>query len=318
MENKSHALAAGVFVLVVLAMLVGLAGWLTRDTGKNRLFEISSREGVTGLQAQAPVRYKGVTVGRVLSIALDTEKTGNVLLRFAVDGTAPMTTSTFATLGFQGVTGLAFIQLDDAGGTFQALADNDDSPPRIPMRPSLMSRLSDQGAGLLTQLDEASQRVNQLLAAPNQKKLIDAIANLGQAAAQIGHVVEQANLPVLTQDASVALKSLKSNAERLGQSAETVGASASAFKRMSERMSESGGTLDQIAQGTDALLATGQSLNTTLVPRINRTVDDTARTVRHIGRAVETVNDNPQALLLGNGAVPPGPGEAGFVAPTTR
>ena len=318
MENKSHALAAGVFVLVVLAMLVGLAGWLTRDTGKNRLFEISSREGVTGLQAQAPVRYKGVTVGRVLSIALDTEKTGNVLLRFAVDSTAPMTTSTFATLGFQGVTGLAFIQLDDAGGTFQALADDDDSPPRIPMRPSLMSRLSDQGAGLLTQLDEASQRVNQLLAAPNQKKLIDAIANLGQAAAQIGHVVEQANLPVLTQDASVALKSLKSNAERLGQSAETVGASASAFKRMSERMSESGGTLDQIAQGTDALLATGQSLNTTLVPRINRTVDDTARTVRHIGRAVETVNDNPQALLLGNGAVPPGPGEAGFVAPTTR
>ena len=131
-------------------------------------------------------------------------------------------------------------------------------------------------------------------------------------------MVEQANLPVLTQDASVALKSLKSNAERLGQSAETVGASASAFKRMSERMSESGGTLDQIAQGTDALLATGQSLNTTLVPRINRTVDDTARTVRHIGRAVETVNDNPQALLLGNGAVPPGPGEAGFVAPTTR
>lgn len=318
MENKSHALAAGVFVLVVLAMLVGLAGWLTRDTGKNRLFEISSREGVTGLQAQAPVRYKGVTVGRVLSIALDTEKTGNVLLRFAVDSTAPMTTTTFATLGFQGVTGLAFVQLDDAGGTSQALADNDDSPPRIPMRPSLMSRLSDQGAGLLTQLDEASQRVNQLLAAPNQKKLIDAIANLGQAAAQIGHVVEQANLPVLTQDASVALKSLKSNAERLGQSAETVGASASAFKRMSERMSESGGTLDQIAQGTDALLATGQSLNTTLVPRINRTVDDTARTVRHIGRAVETVNDNPQALLLGNGAVPPGPGEAGFVAPTTR
>jgi len=318
MENKSHALAAGAFVLVVAAMLVALAAWLTRDTGEHRLFEISSREGVTGLQEQAPVRYKGVTVGRVLSIALDTEKTGNVLVRFAVDGTAPMSTTTFATLGFQGVTGLAFIQLDDAGGASQALASNEDRPPRIPMRPSLMSRLSDQGAGLLNQLDEASQRVNQLLAAPNQKKLMDAIGNLGQAAANIGQVAQQANLPVLAQDASVALKSLKTNAERLGQSAESVGASADAFKLMSERMNAPGGTLDQIAQGTDALLATGQSLNATLVPRINRTVDDTARTVRHIGRAVETVNDNPQALLLGNGTVPPGPGEPGFVEPKSR
>jgi len=318
MENKSHALAAGAFVLAVAAMLVALAAWLTRDTGEHRLFEISSREGVTGLQEQAPVRYKGVTVGRVLSITLDTETTGNVRVRFAVDGTAPMTTATFATLGFQGVTGLAFIQLDDAGGASQALATNDDQPPRIPMRPSLMSRLSDPGPGLLGQLDETSQRINQLLAAPNQKKLMDAIGNLGQAAAHIDQVAQQSNLPVLAQDASVALKSLKMNAERLGQSAETVGASADAFKRMSERMNEPGGTLDQIAQGTDALLATGQSLNATLVPRVNRTVDDTARTVRHIGRAVETDNDNPQALLLGNGSVPPGPGEPGFVEPKSR
>ena len=318
MENKSHALAAGAFVLAVAAMLVALAAWLTRDTGEHRLFEISSREGVTGLQEQAPVRYKGVTVGRVQSIALDHEKAGNVLVRFAVDSSAPMTSATFATLGFQGVTGLAFIQLDDAGGPSQALAGSDDQPPRIPMRPSLVTRLSDQGAGLLGQLDEASQRVNQLLAAPNQKKLMDAIGRLSQAAADIGQVAQQANLPALAQDTSVALKSLKTNAERLGQSAETVGASADAFRLMSERMNAPGGTLDQIAQGTDALLATGQSLNATLVPRINRTVDDTARTVRHIGRAVETVNDNPQALLLGNGTVPPGPGEPGFVAPTSR
>jgi phospholipid/cholesterol/gamma-HCH transport system substrate-binding protein len=87
---------------------------------------------------------------------------------------------------------------------------------------------------------------------------------------------------------------------------------------MSDRMSEPGGTLDQIEQGTNALLSTGQTLNATLVPRLNRTVDDAARTVRHIGRAVESVNDNPQALLLGNGVAVPGPGEPGFVAPGHR
>ena len=321
MENKSHAVAAGAFVLVVAALLVALAAWLTRDTGEHRPFEISSREGVTGLQEQASVRYKGVTVGRVQSIVLDPQTVGNVLIRIVVDGTAPITQTTFATLGFQGVTGLAFIQLDDAGPSSAVLTSNDEQPGRIPMRASLMSRLSDQGVGLLTQLDEATQRVSQLLAAPNQKKLMDAVGNMGQAAANIGLLTRhanQVNLPALAQEASATLKSMHSTSDRLGESAESMGASADAFKAMSDRMTEPGGNLDQIAEGTNTLLVTGQTLNATLVPRLNRTVDDAARTVRHVGRAAETVADNPQALLLGNGPAPPGPGEPGFAAPAPR
>lgn len=321
MENKSHAIGAGAFVLLVSALLVALAAWLTRDTGEHRLFEISSREGVTGLQRQAGVRYKGVTVGRVQSIELDRETPGNVMVRIAVDDTAPITQSTFATLGFQGVTGLAFIQLDDTGQSPQALVGTEDHPARIPMRPSVLSRLSDQGAGLLTQLEEVSGRVNQLLAPSNQKKLMDSIDSMGQAAAsirQLSQHADQANLGALAQEATVTLKSLRDTSERLGKSGDSVRASADAFKGMSDRMNEPGGTLDKIAQGTDALLVTGQTLNATLVPRLNRTADDTARTVRHIGRAVESVNDNPQSLLLGNGAAVPGPGEPGFAPPMTR
>ncbi len=308
-------------MLVVSALLVALAAWLTRDTGEQRPFEISSREGVTGLQARAPVRYKGVTVGRVQAITLDLATAGNVLISVAVDSTAPITQTTFATLGFQGVTGLAFIQLDDATPSSPALVGSGDQPPRIPMRPGLMARLSEQGGDLLTRLDEATQRVNQLLAPPNQKKVIDAVGNLGLAAANIGALAQQANqinLPALAQEAGTTLKSLRGTTERLVQSADSVGSSAGAFERMSNRMSEPGGTLDQITEGTNTLLATGQTLNATLVPRLNRAVDDTARTVRQVGRAVESVNDNPQALLLGNGVTPPGPGEPGFVAPKTR
>ena len=321
MENKSHAIGAGAFVLVVAALLVALAAWLTRDTGEHRLFEISSREGVTGLQEQAGVRYKGVTVGRVQSIALDRETPGNVRVRIIVDSTAPITKSTFATLGFQGVTGLAFIQLDDSGQSQEALVGTDEQLARIPMRPSLLSRLSDQGAGLLTQLEEVSVRVNQLLSPINQKQLMEAIGSMGLASTHISQLsqhADAANLPALAQDATVTLKSLRDTSDRLGKSGDSVGASADAFKDMSDRMNEPGGTLDKIAQGTDALLVTGQTLNATLVPRLNRTVDDTARTVRHIGRAVESVNDNPQSLLLGNGVAMPGPGEPGFTPPTAR
>ena len=321
MENKSHAIGAGAFGLVVAALLVALAAWLTRDTGENRFFEISSRESVTGLQRQASVRFKGVTVGRVQSIALDSQTSGNIRIRIGVDDTAPITKSTFASLGFQGVTGLAFIQLDDAGESTEPLVSTDDKLALIPMRPGLMSRLSDQGVGLLTKLDEAAQRASQLMAPANQKKLMDTVDNLGQAAASIAQFAkhaDQTNLPALSREAVATLKGLRETTDRLGNSADAVRSSADAFKVMSDRMSTPGGTLDDISQGVDALRATGQTLNATLVPRLNRTVDDAARTVRNVGRAAEVMSDNPQSLLLGNGAVAPGPGETGFVAPTAR
>src|SRR6185369_6661990 len=100
MENKAHAMAAGIFVVVVSVLLVGLAAWLTRDTGQRDAYEISTRETLTGLQAQAPVRYRGVDVGKVASIGFDPKVPGYVLLRLEIDRDAPVTRDTFATLSY--------------------------------------------------------------------------------------------------------------------------------------------------------------------------------------------------------------------------
>jgi len=329
MENKSHALAAGAFILAVTAMLISLAFWLTRDTSERRIYELSSAEGVTGLQPQAGVRYKGVVVGRVTYIGLDAAKPGNVLVRIAINDAAPITQSTFGSLGFQGVTGLAFVQLDDSGESQQKLVSADASAPRIPMRAGTLARLSEQGLGILTQVEEASRKANQLLALQNQKVLMDAIANLGQAAASIEQLSKRANqvlgppgsgvsLPQLATEADNTLRGMQATSERLGQSADAVRKSSDAFKAMSTRMSEPGGTLDKIARGSEALVATSQALNAHVVPRLNRTADDAARTARQVGRAVDMVGDNPQSLILGRGVAPPGPGESGFAAPGAK
>src|SRR5215217_1183283 len=100
MENKAHALVAGIFVVVVTVLLVVLAAWLARDTGQRDIYEISSRESVTGLQPQAPVRMRGLDVGRVAAIGFDPKAQGNVLIRLEIDHDAPVTSDTFATLGF--------------------------------------------------------------------------------------------------------------------------------------------------------------------------------------------------------------------------
>jgi phospholipid/cholesterol/gamma-HCH transport system substrate-binding protein len=328
MENKSHAIAAGTFVLLLLAMLVGLAVWLTRDTSGQRLYEISSKDAVSGLQPQAAVRYKGVQVGRVTAISLDAQSRGNVLVRIAVNEAAPITTSTFASLGFQGVTGLAFVQLDDGGESSQALATSSARVARIPLRPGLMSRLTEQGGHMLGQLDQASQRLNTLLADDNQKamraaveKLTLAAANLSQLSRHADQVLTgsgpegSASLPRLSAQAENSFKSIALAAERMRDSAEVVKGSAENFRRTTTRMNEPGGTLDKIARSTEALATATTTLNATLLPRLTRTSDEAARTVRQFGRLAEVLTEQPQSLILGRGAAPPGPGEPGFEPP---
>ena len=319
MENKSHALAAGLFVLFVTALLVALAVWLTRDTRQLRSYELAGQVNLSGLQPQANVRYQGVPVGKVTHIGLDPEIRGHVLVRIAVDEMAPVSTSTFATLGYQGVTGLAFIQLDDnkspegASAPLVQLENNS----RIPLKPGLMSKLSDRGERVLGQLEEASQRLNQLLSAQNQQTVIGTVGNLGHLAQELQKLTTQtgALLPEMAQGTRDGLATLKATSLRLAESADATRTSARAFQRLTERMATPGGSLDQLTQGVEVWVATNQSLQSVTLPRLNLMVQDVARSTRQIGELAHTLRETPQALLLGAPVPLPGPGEPGFSAP---
>jgi phospholipid/cholesterol/gamma-HCH transport system substrate-binding protein len=321
MENKSHAYAAGAFVLLASALLVALAFWLTRDTSVHRVFELSSKEAVTGLQPQAGVRFKGVTVGKVMDIGFDAATRGNILIRISINDNAPITRSTFATLGFQGVTGLAFVQLDDSSESKELLPTSDVTPARIPMRAGLLSKLTDQGADILLQLEETSRRVNQLLEPGNQKALLGSLQQFSNNANQVLSAQfgpEKMNLPQLAQDFSSTLKSLQTTASSMTAAADGTKASAAEFQQVSQTLNKPGGPLEKLGDGAQALTTLGQSLNSGTLPRLNRATDEASRAARQLSRAATAITDNPQALLYGNGNPPPGPGEAGFTAPATR
>ncbi len=321
MENKSHALAAGLFVLLLTAILASLAVWLTRDTRALKVYELAGAVNVSGLQPQASVRFQGVPIGKVTAIGLDPQVRGQVRVSIAVDDTAPVNTSTFATLGYQGVTGLAFIALDDVAPVAGAAAATPAPLPphsRMRLKPSLLTKLSDRGEQLLDQLTQSSERVNQLLSDKNQQTLMNAVTQIGQAADELKQLTAQtrSTLPTLLTSSQDALNVVKLTSKRVGDSADEAKASARAFRLVTERASAPGGTLDQLDQGADMLVATGQTLRINTLPRVNQAVQDAARTTRQLGELTQTLTDNPQALLLGKPSIAPGPGEPGFVPPT--
>ena len=321
MENKAHALAAGLFVVALTALLLVLGAWLTRDSGQRDLFEISTREAVTGLQEQAPVRYRGVDVGKVTAIGFDPKVQGNVLVRLEITHGAPVSTDTFATLSFQGVTGLAFVQLDDSGKPAPLLQPNDAAPPRIPLHPGLLTKLTDKGEKILDQVEQITARVNTLLDDKNQKGLTSAVDNVAQASASIGKLStnldailtaqfgpHKVDIPSLVKRTDATMASLRDTSDEARAAIHQIGLTAG-------RLNEKGGPVDRLAAGTQALSRAADSFSASTLPRINRATEDTSRAVRQLSRTVNGINDNPQSLIFGTGRIDPGPGESGFVAP---
>lgn len=328
MENKSHAIASGVFVLLALALLTALVVWLTRDTTVRRDFDILSRDAVIGLQPQANVRFKGVPVGRVTAIEL--AEGGQVRIRIAVDERVPMNSATYASLGFQGVTGLSYIQLDEDASVAQPqpLVGADGQAPRLPLRTNLVARLSEQGATILGQLELTAQRVNALLAPANQQALVRSVQQVGEAAASIAQLAQRTqgvleptqaalahDLPRLVQESTASLAALRQASERLGASADAVRTSADEYRHLAQRLGERGGALEQLQHSAQALQHSTRTLQSAVLPRLGRGVDEGTRAARQVGAAAQVLGEQPQSLLLGRPAAAPGPGEPGFVAP---
>ena len=322
MENKSHALAAGAFVLAVTALLVAMAMWLTRDKGVTQPFELSTRDTVTGLQPQAAVRFKGVSVGRVTDIGFDPHVAGNVLIRIAVDSNAPLTPTTFATLSYQGITGLAFIQLDDEGKKQEAEPKGSSGVPRLPLRTSQLGELSARVPELMSKVEEVSERVNQLLSDTNQKNFAKTLEGVAASAASINKITQSldhtltqrvdpalAALPALVNDSSKTMQALQGAAKDVSRTAD-------AFTATADRLNGKDGPIDRLAEGTGALSQAADTFGSTTLPRLNRVGEDASRAARQLSRTVTNINDNPQSLIFGNGVVHPGPGEPGFVSPS--
>ncbi len=331
MENKSHAMAAGAFVLVVTALLIALAVWLTRDKGSSHLYELSSHDSVTGLQLQAPVRFRGVSVGKVSYIGFDPDVVGNVLIRITVDDTTPLSPNTVASLNFQGITGLAFVLLDESPRPVPPIPAGSSGIPRLPLESSQLAKLADQAPQILSQVEEVTSQLAKLLNDSNQKVFVEVLANTASLAKDAGQTARSLNklalgldnavnnqiapalaeVPALAADSRKAMSSLQSAAAEAQKTLADV-------DEVIRRLSVKGGAIDRLNDGAAQFGRAAGNFNTITLPRVNSAADSTAATARRLGRTATQINDNPQSLLFGDGALLPGPGESGFVAPEVK
>mgnify|MGYP003519689553 CR=1 FL=1 len=145
MEEKVNFAVVGLFVLVLGTALIGGVLWLSsgRTYGTSYdIYQTFMKESVAGLNLNAPVRYRGVEVGRVKSIALAPGNVEQVQVTLAIKSGTPIKVDTIAVLSTQGLTGIAFVDLTGGSRNSAQLTVDSGAPyPVIRTGPSLMVRL---------------------------------------------------------------------------------------------------------------------------------------------------------------------------------
>ncbi len=282
MENRAYALAAGLFAVLLAVALVAAGLWFRRDDVRFAQYLVTTTSSVSGLKTEAPVRYRGVDVGRVETIRIEPGVSGRIHIRIGVQEDTPITKSTYAQLGYQGVTGLAFVSLNDDGTSSELLNAGGREPPRIDLRPSVF----DSSLDLVAAVNELSGRMNDLLNEENRRLVTRVLGGIERASRQTGEL-----------------------AERLQPGAEKMFAEIGALSRKLEERSLA---FDRMAASLEEVGVAARSFNDETLPRFNALVEQLNRDTRALDRVLNAVGENPQSFVFGAPRGRPGPGEPGF------
>ncbi len=309
MESRSYALLTGLFTILLGITLAAAFIWFKGDTRLYNDFVVVSKFTVNGLYPQAAVRYRGVEVGKVEKVALDEKDPRSILIRVAVERGVPITRGTFAQIGYQGVTGLAYVLLDDDGSDPRPLVSPKDNPAQIAVRGNVFDDLAESSKVLLKQSSELLDRLNSIASAENQGRLERTLANFEQASAQLGPALRA--IPDVARRAQELLGD--ENQERVRRSLTNLESATSAIVPVAEDSRQVLANMRSLSEKLDRISTElSTEITDSTLPKINDLVDQLTRDSKDFHRLVVQVEREPQSLLFGRAQPRPGPGEPGF------
>ena len=309
MESRSYALLTGLFTILLGIALALTFVWFRGDTRQYNDYVVLSKFTVNGLYPQAMVRYRGVEVGKVEKVSLDQKDPRTVVIQVAVERSVPITHGTFAQIGYQGLTGLAYMLLDDDGSDPRPLPSPLDNPAQITMRSNLFDDIAESSKALLKQSSELLDRLNSIASVENQDRLERTLANFEQASAQLQPALRA--IPEVARRAQELLG--EENQERLRHSLSNLEEATSAIVPVAQDSRQVLANMRSLSEKLDTIsTALSTEITDSTLPKVNDLVEQLTRDSRDFRRLILQVEREPQSLVFGRTQPQPGPGEPGF------
>jgi phospholipid/cholesterol/gamma-HCH transport system substrate-binding protein len=307
METDVNYALVGLFTVMLGALLVGVVLWLgPREYQKDYdVYYAYVSESVSGLSVDAPVKYRGVDVGKVKKIALVPQNPEEVLLTLYIEHGTPIKQDTVALLSVQGLTGIAFVDL--TGGTRDApplTAKPGQEHPVIPTGPSLFTRVDTTLTQLAARLNQLADDATALLSDDNRTALRQTLREIGAVAETVA--AHRQRLGRGIDSAARALDDTAGAAARLPNLVGHLETAVDSLQAASQSFARTAKSLDAFWQGSQSSV---QRFTRQTLPEVGQLVSDLRRLTANADRLVQALEQQPNALVFGLPAGAPGPGE---------
>jgi phospholipid/cholesterol/gamma-HCH transport system substrate-binding protein len=309
MENRAYALITGIFTILLSVAIVLSFIWFRGDNKSFSKYLVVSKFPVNGLNRQAPVRFRGVEIGKVDDISIDRQDTQNILVRVSIDESVPITHGTFAQIGYQGLTGIAYIVLDDDGTNTQPLRTDDGNLARLEVRGNVFDDLAQSSKALLQQASDLLDRLNKVASDGNQARIENALVNLEKASAELQPALQA--IPQLTEQAKKFLG--EDNQRSLRNSLANIEKATGSAAPVVEDSRKVLANIRQLSEKLDKLSTElSRDITDGMLPSVNQLVEQLGQDSQDFHRLVQQIEREPQSLVFGRRPPQPGPGEPGF------
>jgi phospholipid/cholesterol/gamma-HCH transport system substrate-binding protein len=309
MESRSYALLTGLFTILLGIALAATFIWFRGDAKSYSSYLVVSKFPVNGLNRQAAVRFRGVEIGKVDDISVDSQDSKNILIRVMLDNSVPITRGTYAQLGYQGLTGIAYIVLDDDGTNPAPLKDAVGALAPIEVRGNVFDDLAQSSKALLQQAAELLDRLNKIASDSNQSRIENALVNFEKASAQLEPALRA--IPEVTERAKKFLgeenqQSLRRSLANIEQATNSVTPVVEDSRKVLANMRQLSEKLDKL--GTEI----SSEITDSTLPKVNQLVEQIGQDTQDFHRLMLQIEREPQSLVFGRQRPQPGPGEPGF------
>jgi len=302
METRANYVLVGSFVLALIAAAFGFVIWLARVDLEHQpqTYLVYFYGSVSGLQIGSEVQYRGVPVGRITDIRIDAENIERIRVTVEVNEDTPVKTDTYATLGLQGITGVAYLQLK--GGTQNApdlVAQGKDDYPVIPSRPSGLEQVLDRAPELLERAIVISERLEQLLSEKNIDGINSSIDNINSTTQILANRTKQIDQAIT--DGAEAVASLRKLTLDLSKDAGNLTTSAQeAFKDAKKALDAFGKVADNMQAVVSENRPALRDFSQTGLYEFTQFISEARTLITNLSRLSAQLERDPAQFLFGN------------------
>jgi len=301
MITRAQKVRLGIFIVVTSALFIGTLMMLAGiQLGKQKdIYYVKFRESLSGLDVGAPVKFSGVTVGRVEAMRIDPNDVSAILVTISLEKDTPLKKDAKVVVESSGITGIKYVDIQ--GGTNES--ERVEPFSVIEGAQSFLDRITGRADAIGKKAEEVLESLKTTLSEQNRERFLRLLEDVDALAQEIQLTVRENR-----ENIRKTIENLARASESLGKTIKSVGEEAEASMRsireitVSLKSSMSRERLERIAGNIEKItLAVRKTTDSGDVQRIvtltKETLEQAKKLLADIDVTVLRARENLQAGL---------------------